>query len=448
MIKTNVSMNSKLRFTIPVLIWGSAALFYFYQFIVRSFPSVTVGQMMQELSIQACGVGFLASWYYYGYTTMQIPVGLILDRVGVRYPLTLAVLSCAMGCFVYASTDSLMLMGIGRTLMGIGAAFAFLSCVKSASDWFHAKYLPIFIGWSIFMGPLGGAIGSGKPMANLVATQGWRGAVLLIAASGLVVAFFSWLFVRDHPKTKSVKTANDSQASFSMFEAITLILKNRQTYLFGLYGGLMYIPLSGFADLWGSHYMQATYHVDEVTAAGSVSLFYVGIGIGGPLSAWVLAQIQSYKKLLFSGALVTGIMFSLIIYMPVPAFYPLIDMPGSFQLYLIDLMFLTAGVFASVQFAAFACVCAINPQSISGTASGVHNMACMVSGIIFQPLIGKLLEWTWDGTLKNGVPVYSEANYYFALASIPLSLFLAAFVILAVQELYPKESLKKNRVRA
>ncbi|MEN8236675.1 MAG: MFS transporter [Pseudomonadota bacterium] len=434
-------MNSKLRLTAPVLIWGSAALFYFYQFIVRAFPSVTVGQMMQEFSLQACGVGMLASWYYYGYTTMQIPVGLILDRVGVRYPLTLAVLSCAMGCFMYASTDSLMVMGIGRTLMGVGAAFAFLSCVKSASDWFDAKYLPAFIGWSIFMGPLGGAIGNGRPMANLVIAQGWRNAVLLIAVSGLFVALLSWLFVRDHPQ---IQVRKIKQTSFSIFEAIIVILKNPQTYLFGLYGGLMYVPLAGFADLWGAPYIEATYHVDKVTAAGSVSLFYVGIGIGGPLSAWVLASVQSYKKLLFWGAIMTGLMFSLIIYVPVPAFYPLLNLPAGVTLSLIDLMFLTTGVFASVQFAAFACVCAINPQSISGTASGVHNMACMMSGIIFQPLIGKLLEWAWDGTVENSAPVYSEADYFFALSSIPLSLVFAALVILMVKELYPKE-LPKSR---
>ncbi len=114
-------IKPKFRLTTPILIWGSVAIFYFYQYMVRSFPSVTVVQMMQDLSIQACSIGILASWYYYGYTPMQIPVGLILDRIGVRYPVILAILFCAMGCFIYASADQLPLMGFGRMLMGIGA---------------------------------------------------------------------------------------------------------------------------------------------------------------------------------------------------------------------------------------------------------------------------------------------------------------------------------------
>ena len=264
--------------------------------------------------------------------------------------------------------------------------------------------------------------------------------MLLIAFAGLFVALLAWLFVRDQhsPKNSQIK-----QASFSIFESIKVILKNPQTYLFGLYGGLVYVPLAGFADLWGTPYVAAAYHVDKVMAAGSVSLFYVGIGIGGPLSAWLLGKIQSYKKLLFCGALMTGLMFALIIYVPVPAFHPVLSLPGNIKLYLIDLMFLSAGVFASTQFSAFACVCAINPNRLSGTASGVHNMACMMSGIIFQPLIGKMLDWTWDGTLANGEPVYSEADFFIALASIPLSLVIAALVVLTVKEVYPKQVSKK-----
>ena len=64
----------------------------------------------------------------------------------------------------------------------------------------------------------------------------------------------------------------------------------------------------------------------------------------------------------------------------------------------------------------------------------------MASGIIFQPLIGKLLDLSWDGTMINGVAAYSSGNYFFALATIPLSLVLAAGISLTVKELYPKET--------
>ncbi|MBL0942443.1 MAG: MFS transporter, partial [Alphaproteobacteria bacterium] len=88
-------------------IWLCAGSFYFYQFVIRVSTSVITDELMSELSIQACSVGTMASFYYYGYTTMQIPVGLILDRYGVRIPLILAALMCAVGCAIFAIADSL-----------------------------------------------------------------------------------------------------------------------------------------------------------------------------------------------------------------------------------------------------------------------------------------------------------------------------------------------------
>lgn len=423
----------KLRFTFPLLIWGTTTFFYFYQFIIRVSPSVTAAQIMHELSIPACALGILASVYYVGYTGMQIAVGIILDRIGVRYPLVIASLLCVSGCFLFASTESLAVMGIGRFLMGVGSSISLLACIKSASVWFTPRVLPTLIGWTMLMGPFGGAVGTGAPFASLVHTSGWRGAILILAAGGFVLAMMAWVFVRD-------KTATSSQGHqrVTIPESLIMILKNPQTYLYGLYGGLMYVPLSGFADLWGVPYVMHSYGLNEIQAAGFVSQIYIGVGVGGPLGAWVLAQVKCYKPVLLGGALMSGIMFLLLIYAPLDVMRPVLTLSGFMTLRLLDLLFFAAGLFATVQFYAFACVVAINADYVSGTASGVHNMACMLSGIIFQPVIGWLLDLSWDGTLLDGVPVYREADYLVALISVPSALILASITAFFLRETYPK----------
>ncbi|MEN8236674.1 MAG: MFS transporter [Pseudomonadota bacterium] len=423
----------KLRFSFPLLIWGTTSFFYFYQFIIRVSPSVTAAQIMQDLSIQACSMGMLASTYYAGYTGMQIAVGIILDRIGVRYPLAIASLLCVGGCLLFASSDSLIVMGIGRFFMGVGSSIGLLSCVKSASVWFSPRVLPTLIGWTMLMGPFGGAVG-GAPFASLVSVYGWRGAILVLALAGFVVAVMAWMFVRD----KTEITVQE-QPRVTILESLIIILQKPQTYLYGLYGCLMYIPLSGFVDLWGVPYMMHTYGLDEVKAAGFVSQIYIGVGVGGPLGAWVLAQVKRYKPVLLAGAFLSGLMFLISIYAPVDVMKPVIMLPGFITFRLLDILFLAAGLFATVQFYAFACVVAINADYLSGTASGVHNMACMLSGIIFQPVIGWLLDLSWDGTLLDGAPVYREADYLIALIAVPLSLILATITGFFLKEVYPRE---------
>ena len=101
----NIKVSNRASSSInPWLIWGCAAFFYLYQFIIRSSPSIMADDIMRDLSIQACAYGELASFFYYGYVMMQVPAGLLLDRVGVRNPLTIAALCLMIGAFMFAST--------------------------------------------------------------------------------------------------------------------------------------------------------------------------------------------------------------------------------------------------------------------------------------------------------------------------------------------------------
>lgn len=326
--------------------------------------------------------------------------------------------------------------------MGVGSSFGLLACIKSASVWFAPRVLPTMIGWTMLMGTFGGAAGTGPPFASLVGTSGWRGATMILAFVGVAITLMAWIFVRDKPGTKSTSKSPASKSQVTIFESLAIILKRPQTYLYGLYGGLMYVPLSGFADLWGVPYVMHAYGLDEIKAAGFVSQIYIGVGVGGPLGAWVLAQVKSYKPVLLGGALMSGLMFMLVIYAPIDVMQPVCSLPGLITLRVLDLLFFAAGLFATVQFYAFACVVAINSEHLAGTASGVHNMACMLSGIIFQPVIGWLLDFSWDGTMLNGTPVYLEADYLIALASIPLCLILATVTAFFLREVYPKKNLR------
>ena len=66
------------------LIWVVAALFYAYEFFIRISPAVMVNSLMHSFALDAAALGSLSAFYYYAYACMQIPVGMLLDRYGIR----------------------------------------------------------------------------------------------------------------------------------------------------------------------------------------------------------------------------------------------------------------------------------------------------------------------------------------------------------------------------
>jgi MFS family permease len=169
------NFNSLSKQNIPIfswVFWGCAAVFYCYQFLLRVSPTVITKELSEYLSIEACFLGVLISSYYYGYSLLQIPAGLIIDRFGPRRPLSIACVFCAVGGLIFSASETLNLMWIGRFLIGVGSAFAFLSCVKLSSLWFPVEKLAILVSLTMVLGTIGG-VGGGWPLAKAVEAYGW-----------------------------------------------------------------------------------------------------------------------------------------------------------------------------------------------------------------------------------------------------------------------------------
>ncbi len=417
--------HSKFSSILPWIVWSSPVLFYFYQFTIRVSPSVLADDIMADLGLHATAMGALASWYYIGYTGMQIPVGLLIDRVGVRLPLFVATLMCVTGCYLFSITDNLAIMSAGRLMMGIGSALGFLSCVKTASLWFSPQRLGLIIGLTMMIGTMGATFG-GMPLSELVEHIGWRSTVQGLGILGLVLAGYALLVIKENKHSPYQSQVNHDGKHWMepVAEALKEILTNKYTYIFGLYGGMMYVHLSGFADLWGPTFISQTYGEDKSLSAGAVSMIYFGVAAGAPISALLADYLQSYRKVLLAGALGALCLFTAHLYMvhlPFESLYP---------------MYFGVGLFSGSQFLCFAAVCAGNCHGKTGTAAGIHNMMCMASGIIFQPLIGYLLDFNWDGKLVENSPFYASSDYNLALIVIPASLAIAATACLFMKETY------------
>ena len=129
----------------------------------------------------------------------------------------------------------------------------------------------------------------------------------------------------------------------------------------------------------------------------------------------------------------------------------------SFTLYLIILyvpnipfmvmysLFFAAGFAYTAKALSFACICEIMPKSSSAVSVGFINTVVMATGIIFHPLIGKLLVLDWDGSTENGIDIYSLGDYQIALSIVPLCLLFSIIILKFVKETHHKTRLSEGK---
>jgi sugar phosphate permease len=426
---SNDSKTSLIDSSRAWIIISCAWAFYLYEYILRVSPSVMTNDLMLDFGVTTTALGVLVSFYYLSYVTLQIPCGVIVDRFGARKVITLSAALCVLGCVLFANSHSLFAAQMGRFLMGAGSACAYLSCAKIGAEWFSASKFAMITGATMFMGTFGGIFGA-SPFAYLVNGMGWRNSTLVAALVGVVVVIASWFIIRDHPEDR--KDENKPVEGQNLLDGLKIISRNPQNWIIGLYGCMMYLPLSAFAELWGVPFLMQKYGINNEVASTASIMVFMGMGIGSIASAYVSDYIQSRVKVMGYSALVTLISFLVVFYLP--------NIP-----FKVMLVILFVGGFASGgQILYFAAAKENNPHHISGTVVGFTNFFVMVSGLVFQPLLGFLLDFMWDGQLNlDGSPLYTTSTYEKTFAAVCFALLVSWICSNFIRETYPQDPEKK-----
>jgi len=404
------------------LVWVLAATFYAYEFFIRITPNVMSQTLMRSFAVDAVVLSNLSVFYYYAYASMQVPVGLVLDRFGVRYALSFAAFMVSIGCYLFATTTHIAVAEFSRILMGVGSAFAFVGCLKLGGNWFPPQRFAMIVGLTNMLGVLGAVAGEG-PLALVVKWLGWRETIYVAAFVGAALFGLILLIVRDKPKEPIGEQEKEVELNWqNVGKACLRLLKSRQTWLVSLYAGLMVAPISAFAELWSVQFLKQELHVVRAEAATLSSVIFVGIAIGGPLNGWFSGFIKKRKPVMFAG--VVGAFLSLIF----------ILFLHTSSVWLTGVMLFFFGFFSSSMLMAFAINVEINAVLISGVVVGFTNMLVMAGGSVFQPFTSFILDKYWGGIYEKGARVFSMHDYHFALGTLLFCQILAFVLLFFIKE--------------
>ena len=282
------------------LVWGVAALFVVYNYIQQVVPGVIATDLARDFHVNAAALGSLAAWFFYAYAVLQIPVGLAVDRFGPRWPLTFAIGIATAGSFIFGWAASAGVAGFGRLILGAGAAFSFIACLKLAANWFAPGRFATLAGLTNTAGMIGAA--AGTPLALLVGHTGWRDAMLLLGAVGVVISALALLLVRDRPTGSAALDCRQS-GDAGLLVALRTIIRSHPAWLNALYASAISLSFVAFGALWGPPYIAKTYTLNVTAATAIVAMLFLGAIVGSLFFGWISDFVRSRRLPMTAAAL-------------------------------------------------------------------------------------------------------------------------------------------------
>ena len=157
------------------------ALGYFLSYLYRVVNAVIAPDLVRDVGLDANHLGLLTSAYFLTFAAFQLPLGILLDRLGPRRTEAALLLIAAAGAFVFASAESAAGLIAGRALIGLGVSACLMAAFKAFVVWFPSQRLPLVNGCQMAAGGLG-ALAATAPVEAALAFTDWRGVFLVSAA--------------------------------------------------------------------------------------------------------------------------------------------------------------------------------------------------------------------------------------------------------------------------
>ncbi len=403
------------------------AFFYCYEYLLRIEPSVMTQNLMQLLHTNAAGVGWVAGMYYFAYTPMQLIVGVLTDAYGARKVLTAAITACAVGSFLFGIATSVMVAAFARLLIGLGSSFAFVGALKLATLWLPNNRFAFFSGFVTTLGMVGAMFGEIK-MTQLIHQIGFQPTIHIGTLLGIILIPLIWFGLSDrwhpsihakknHVQDKLLKKPLKLVLFRDIFKGLSQIARNQQIWFAGLIGCFLYTSLSVFAELWSNDYLISAYHLTLTKAAFVTSMVFLGWLIGAPIMG-IISDFFKNRR----------IPLTITAFLAMVTFLAILHGTMFFNYTTLCLIFCLFGALCSSEVLIFAIAFEQSPKRFAASSIAFANMLVMLGGMIFQPLVGSLLDSNWQGRLHHGIRAYQLNNFTHALHIIPIGLLIATIL--------------------
>lgn len=393
---------------VATVAWLITAVYYFYQYMLRSAPAVMMPQLSEAFGITAMGVASMAGLFYYGYSPFSLVAGVALDRWGPRRVIPFGAAAVGIGALLFATGDS-GTASFGRLLQGAGGVFALVGAAYIAMKNFPASRAATLIGATQMFGMAGGS--AGQFMVGPAISAGMPWSTFWVVMGGIGIAISVLLLVllpRQQPASQGGAWLSEAG------RALAIVFRNPQSILCGMIAGLLFIPTTIFDMIWGVRYLQEAHGMEYGAAVMRSATVPLGWIIGCPLLGFVSDRIGRRKPVIMAGAMLLLGCLAWILFGPTDVLPP----------YVLGLL---AGLGSGAAMVPYTVIKEANPPGMSGTATGVINFLNFTFSALLGPVFGWVLAYVAGAAAVRTLEHYQSA-FVPLLFGVALAILLTLFL--------------------
>ena len=401
---------------VVTIAWLLTAVFYFYQYSMRSAPAVMVPELSTAFGLSAVGVASLVGLFYYGYAPFSLVAGVALDQIGPRKVVPLGAASVAIGSILFSMADP-TLGSIGRFMQGAGGVFALIGAVYLVTTFMPVSRAATLIGVTQMFGMAGGSAGQFVVGPLIARGLPWDRFWFLMGIAGIPIAILLFILI---PRQGSKPKDSGNVGLGPALKAMGTVFANPQSILCGLIAGLIFIPTTIFDMVWGVRFLQEGHGVPYEVAVLRSAAVPFGWIIGCPLLGWLTDRIGRRKPVIIGAAVVLLLTLALILYGP----------RGVFPPYSLALV---AGTASGAAMIPYTVIKEANRPEHSGTATGVINFLNFSLTALLGPVFASRLTEASAGGERE------LAHYQATFQPLLYGVALAILLTLILRETGPRK---------
>jgi|tagenome__1003787_1003787.scaffolds.fasta_scaffold20976017_2 MFS family permease len=367
-----------------MVVWGTAVAVYFLAVFHRSSLGVAGVAAAQRFHISASQLSTFTVLQLAVYASMQVPVGVLLDRYGAQRLLIAGTVFMTGAQLGFALTGSYAGALLARVFVGMGDAMVFISVLRIIASWFPPMRNPVLTAWTALLGQ-SGALVAAIPLAHSLSTYGWTPTFAVSALVGVVLGVLVVLLVRDVPPgAPSVRATKSVRA---VGRDLRLAWQNPGTRL-----GLWSHFTSQFAAnvmglLWGYPFFVYAEHTGQALAGTLVSLLVVTMMLGGPVVGGFIARNPWHRS-----TVVLTIVSAVIV-----SWTAVLLWSGDAPTWLLVVLVVATGLGGPASMIGFDVARTFTPASRLGQATGIVNVGGFLASLLVVFFIGVVLDAVTPG---------------------------------------------------
>ena len=368
------------------LILALAVVAYVVAVFQRASLGVAGVEAQHRFGITAAVLGLFGVLQLAVYAGLQVPVGVVLDRVGSRRLIATGAALMGIGQLVLATTNSVALAVVGRVLVGAGDAMTFISVLRLIAVWFPPRRVPLLTQGTGIVGQVG-QIAAAFPLVALLTGVGWTTSFLTASFIGLAIAVVAAVGLRNAPP--------DSAPMHAPIGGRQALARLRRAWLepgtrLGLWTHFT-SQFSGtvFALLWGYPFLVVGEHRTPAEAGLLLTLLVLVSMVVGPVLGH-LAVRWPYRRSVPVLAIVAA---------TVIAWTVVLAWPGRAPLAILVMLVVVLASNGPGSLMAFDYARTENEAERIGSATGIVNVGGFVASLLTIALIGIVLSVSSAGTV-------------------------------------------------